>query len=154
MENYKVKTRIKHDGEVYEPGSSIKMTEDQAKPLITDGVLENPNAPKEEVEPEQTDPGKENPTQTDPGDGKNEDADAPKENKSEESQDNKEKTDNDGQGSEIVKKQYRVIRGVEFPHGTPHKEGSLIDLTDEEAAKFAEGLIEAVEKKSDDGEGL
>jgi len=43
------------------------------------------------------------------------------------------------------KERYEVIKGVEYPRGVPHKIGSILELTKDEADKFAEGLI----KKSD-----
>ena len=42
-------------------------------------------------------------------------------------------------------KKYEVLQGVEFPQGTPHEVGAILDLTADDAAGFAEGLIKAVE---------
>lgn len=39
---------------------------------------------------------------------------------------------------------FKVIAGVEFPKGTAHEVGTILKLTADEAAGFAEGLIEAV----------
>lgn len=58
---------------------------------------------------------------------------------------------------EPVKKQYRVLPGelgggVEYPQGTVHEPGSILELTDEEVSVFAPGLIEPVEvEPADDG---
>ena len=51
---------------------------------------------------------------------------------------------------EPVKKKYRVLPGelgggVEYPQGTVHEPGSILELTDEEVSVFAPGLIEPVE---------
>jgi len=43
------------------------------------------------------------------------------------------------------KSEYTVIKGVEFPRGTVHEAGSVIELTEAAAASFADGLIEKVE---------
>jgi len=43
------------------------------------------------------------------------------------------------------KSEYTVIKGVEFPRGTAHDAGSVIELTEAAAASFADGLIEKVE---------
>lgn len=48
------------------------------------------------------------------------------------------------------KSEYKVLRGVEFPRGTVHKEESIIELTDAAAESFAEGIIEKVEVATDE----
>lgn len=40
---------------------------------------------------------------------------------------------------------YKVLQGVEFPRGTAHEAGAVLQLTADEAATFAPGLIEKVE---------
>jgi hypothetical protein len=52
-------------------------------------------------------------------------------------------------GDEIVKEQFKVLQGVEFPKGTPHEEGAVLVLSAEEAATFVEGLIEKIESADD-----
>lgn len=63
----------------------------------------------------------------------------------------------DATDDELPKKQYKVLPGelgggVEYPRGTVHEPGSILELTDEEASLFADGLIEPVETEpADDG---
>ena len=57
----------------------------------------------------------------------------------------KEETTEDAVEETIAKVDYRVLSGLEFPRGTAHVVGAVIQLTEEEAAGFAEGLIEKVE---------
>lgn len=45
------------------------------------------------------------------------------------------------------KLEYKVLKGLEFPRGTVHKVDEVLELTDEEASKFAKGLIKKVESK-------
>lgn len=51
------------------------------------------------------------------------------------------------------KNEYKVLKGVEFPKGTPHKEGDIIKLTDKEAESFVEGLIKKNEAPATPGGG-
>lgn len=48
---YKVNSFLKHDGEVYKPGSEIELDAKVAKPLVMDGVLSDPNAKDESDAP-------------------------------------------------------------------------------------------------------
>ena len=41
---------------------------------------------------------------------------------------------------------YKVLEGLEYPKGTPHKEGDILKLTEEQAGEFEEGLIELVKE--------
>lgn len=41
---------------------------------------------------------------------------------------------------------YKCLKGVDFPRNVPHNKGDIIKLTEEEASKFADGLIEKVKK--------
>lgn len=50
----------------------------------------------------------------------------------------------DNADQQAAKADYKVLQGVEFPRGTAHEVGAVIQLTEEEAAGFAEGLIEKV----------
>ncbi|MCP6719737.1 MAG: hypothetical protein KJI72_00205 [Patescibacteria group bacterium] len=58
-----------------------------------------------------------------------------------------------GEGGEVTKSQYKVLKELEYPEGTAHEEGAVLELTDEEAGKFAEGSIEKVEAGESGGKG-
>ena len=56
--------------------------------------------------------------------------------------------------TDIVTKQYHVLPGelgggVEYPRGTVHEPGSILELTDVEVENFAPGLIEPVEAEEE-----
>lgn len=58
----------------------------------------------------------------------------------------------DATDDELPKKQYKVLEnelggGVEYPRGTAHEPGTILELTDEDASLFAPGLIEPVENE-------
>ncbi len=44
----------------------------------------------------------------------------------------------------MVKLKYKVLKGVEYPKGTVHKVDSVLELTETQAEKFGEGIIEKV----------
>lgn len=79
------------------------------------------------------------------------DSDEGKENgASDSSEDSADDAGSEEGAGEAGKGQYKVLKGVEFPKGTPHEEGTVLELSDEEASGFAEGLIEKIESTDDD----
>lgn len=51
MTTYKVKSTLKHDGEVYEKGALLELPTDVAKPLLADGIITNASDDVEDAEP-------------------------------------------------------------------------------------------------------
>ena len=56
------------------------------------------------------------------------------------------KTGQEKTNDKVVKEKYTGLQGVEFPKGTPHKKGAVLELTTKEAESFADGLIEKEEE--------
>ena len=52
---YKVQSNLKHDGTLYEEGSEVKLTVDEAKTLLRDGIITDMNT-KEDDKPTVTTP--------------------------------------------------------------------------------------------------
>jgi hypothetical protein len=56
MTEYKVKSQIKHDGEVFEKGATIKLNQAEAQTLLDDGIIVDLKDDVEETEPETPQP--------------------------------------------------------------------------------------------------
>ena len=140
---YKAKSNLKHDGNLYTKGKKVELDEEVAEKLLNDKVIveiENDIEEEEKTSPqpavnnvtrkgEETDgevevePGKV--TKPQPGDEVDKD-DTPE------------------------KSEYKILKGLEYPKGTVHNIDDVIELTDEQASKFKEGLIEKTETKDDE----
>ena len=57
--------------------------------------------------------------------------------------------DEDQKNNKPVKSKYKVLKGLEYPRGKVHEKDAVLELTDEEAKGFANGLIEEVEEDGD-----
>ena len=125
---YTVKSNLKHDGRDYVEGDTIELEEADATPLVEGGTIVAEEG------------GEETPST----DGDSTEGD------STEGGDNSEGDQSEG---DAEKSEYKVLQSVEFPQGTPHEVDAILELTDEEAAGFAEGMIEKVEG-TDDAENL
>lgn len=145
MSNYKVKSNLKYNGKQYAKGDTVDIDGNEADISLRDGIIVDLNATDDDDEDEVIQPpvnnvkregddvdgdktieaGKVEKPQ--PGDGQNDDDEANK--------------DND----DAPKSQYKVLQELEYPKGTVHKVDAVLELTDEEAGKFGEGLIEKVE---------
>ena len=140
---YKVKSNLKHDGNLYTRGKKVELDEEVATQLLNDQVIveiENDIEEEEKISPqpavnnvtrkgEETDgevevePGKV--TKPQPGD----------------------EVDKE---DEPEKSEYKILKGLEYPKGTVHNIDDVIELTDEQASKFADGLIEKIEENADE----
>ena len=70
--------------------------------------------------------------------------------KLEEAQDKKDKEAQDKKDKkekEAEELKYEVLKPIEYPRGTAHKVGAVLELTEQEAGKFKTGLIKKVTKK-------
>lgn len=152
MKTYKVKSNLKHNKVDYKRGDKIELNETDAAPLLSAGVVVDtevsedddaevatPQPPVNEVKRENDDV--EGRVSVEPGR-------VEKPQPGEETNDEEESTETDE--TEVTKSQYKVVSGVEFPRGTAHEAGTVLELTDEEAAGFAEGLIVKVDEENKD----
>ena len=137
MSDYKVKSNLKHDGTDYPKGSTIDLDEATAEGLLADGVIADPNAQEDEdVETPNPQPAVNNVKR----EGDDVDGDAKVEGGTVEK-----KQPGDGQDDDQpVKSEYTVLQGLEYPQGTAHEVGAVLELTEVEAATFADGLLEKV----------
>lgn len=136
MSTYKVKSNLQHDGKAYKKGDDVELDEAQAKQLLQDNVVVDPN--------DKDDEGDENASpQPSVNNVKREGDDVDGEAKVEPGAEN-ETTGDDKEGTD-EKLQFKVLQGLEFPKGTPHEVDAILELTQVEADGFAEGLIELVD---------
>ena len=140
MNTYKVKSNIKHDGKSYVKGDKISLADEQAELLLKDGIIVNLKTDIEDeeevVQPAVNEVSRE----------KNETTGEATVKPGEEIKPDPEEDET----PEVVKAQYKVLKGLEYPKGTVHKIDDVLELSDEEATKFGEGLIEKVENADDE----
>lgn len=137
MSTYKVKSNLKHDGKEFAKGDTIELEGEQAKQLLQDGIIVDPNAEGGEGEGEAESP--QPPVNTADREGENVEGER-------EIKPGTTEPPQPGEGQdEAPKSQYKVLQGLEHPKGTAHEVDAILELTDEEASEFAEGLIEKVE---------
>lgn len=132
MSNYKVQSNLKHNGKLYAKGETVNLNEDEAKVLLKDSIIVSLG--EETVEEEISVQPAVNKVTHENNEANGE---ATVEAGAETDvlpEDEKEQTE--------VKTKYKVLKGVEFPRGTVHKVGEVIELTEEQSAKFTDGLIE------------
>ena len=137
---YKVKSNLKHNGELYSKGQEVDLKDNEAEQLLSDNVVVKIGDSVENEARETTQPG------------------VNKVNRENESIDGKAKVEK-GEGAKSEDKQneedkkkvgkYKVLKGLEFPKGKVHKVGDVIELTGEQVGKFQEGLIEEVEDEEE-----
>jgi len=157
MSIFKVKSNIKHNGREYLKGQEIELEENIAETLLSDGIITDPSENIENEEQETPQPPVNNVTRDgdnveggttiepgkvekpQPGDNLDNEDNAPEEKK--EGMLNK----FFGGNKDETKSAFKVLEGVEYPAGTAHEIGAVIELTEKEASEFAEGLIEKVE---------
>ena len=140
MNTYKVKSNIKHDGKPYVKGDTITLDDEQAKLLLKDGIIVSLKTDIEDEE-EVVQPAV-NEVSRDKNETTGEATVAPGE---------EIKADPEKDATpEVVKAQYKVLKGLEYPRGTVHKVDDVLELSDEEATKFGDGLIEKVENAGDE----
>lgn len=135
MSMYKVKSNLQHDGKAYEKGDEVELDEKQAKQLLQDGVVVDPNEKEDEEEKDSPQPSVNNVKRK--GDDVEGEAKVEPGAKNETTGDDQEGTDE--------KLQFKVLQSLEYPQGTAHEVDAVIKLTQVEADGFAEGLIELVD---------
>ena len=140
---YKVKSNLKHDGILYIRGKKIELEEDVATKLLNDNIIVEIDNDVEEDEKISPQPAVNNvKRENERTDGKVEIEPG--------------KIEKPQPGDEIKKddipekSEYKILKGLEYPKGTVHNIDDVIELTDEQASKFAEGLIEKTETKDDE----
>ena len=140
---YKVKSNLKHDGILYIRGKKIELEEDVATKLLNDNIIVEIDNDVEEDEKISPQPAVNNVTR------KGEETDG-------EFEVEPGKVTKPQPGDEVDKEdepeksEYKILKGLEYPKGTVHNIDDVIELTDEQAGKFAEGLIEKTETKDDE----
>ena len=144
---YKVNSNLKHDNTNYSKGDIVEMSKEQAESLLKDGVLKNTNDTSEDEE--RTTP--QAPVNVVNRKGGDIDGEAKVEPGKVEKPQPGDETKDEGEDEGVTKLSYKVLKNVEYPRGTVHKVGAILELTAEEVDKFAEGLIEKIE--TGEGEG-
>ena len=139
---YKVKSNLKHDGTLYIRGKKIELEEDVATKLLNDNIIVEIDNDVEEDEKISPQPAVNNVTR------KNESTDGKVE--IEPGKIEKPQPGDEIKNDTPEKSEYKILKGLEYPRGTVHNIDDVIELTDEQASKFADGLIERIETKDDE----
>lgn len=138
---YKAKSNLKYNGKLYKKGDTVELDEMTAKQLLSDKVVVTMDEEVESDESEKPQPA------VNKVERKN--GETTGEAKVEPGQDTEVDKSDDDEAGELETSQYRVLKGVEYPRGTVHKVGDVLNLTSEQAGLFAEGLVERVEGEED-----
>jgi len=136
---YKVKSNLKHDGNLYTRGKKVELDEEVAMQLLNDQVIveiENDIEEEEKISPQPAVNNVNRKGEETDGEAKVEPGKVTKPQPGDEVKDDTPK-----------KSEYKVLKGLEYPRGTVHNIDDVIELTDEQASKFSEGLIEEIEKE-------
>ena len=139
---YKVKSNLKHDGNLYTRGKKVELDEEVATQLLNDQVIVEIENDIEEEEKTSPQPAVNNVTR------KGEETDGKVE--VEPGKVTKPQPGDEVKNDTPEKSEYKILKGLEYPRGTVHNIDDVIELTDEQASKFAEGLIEKTETKDDE----
>ena len=140
MSDYKVKSNLRHNGKDFKKGDVIDLDEATAEALLNDNIIVDVNA--EDVEDEEIET-PQPPVNEVKREGDQVDGEVKVEPGTVEKPQPGDNQDNEN--NEPVKSQYKVLQGLEYPQGTVHEVDAVLELTDEEASNFAEGLIAKVD---------
>lgn len=143
MSVYKVKSNLNHNGRGYKKGDEVELNDEAAAQLIKDGIVANPKEKDDEDDKKETQPSVNNVSR----EGGDVDGEAKVEAgaKNEPTKDDDDEDDEEENKNDAPKSEYKVLKELEYPQGTVHEVDEVLALTEVEAGKFDEGLLEKVE---------